>query len=71
MRFADPMGAIARLEKGGIRAIVPIADWELLEAPERFPRAAALARSTVSIPLYPTMTAPEIAAVISAASPPN
>lgn len=71
MRLADPVGTIARFEKGGVRAIVPIADWELLEAPERFPRAAALARSTVSIPLYPTMTPLEIAAVIGAASSPN
>lgn len=68
MRVADPTSAIACLEGNGVRAIVPIADWELLGAPERFPLAAALARNTVSIPLYPSLTQAEIAAVITAAS---
>lgn len=71
MRVVDPTAAIARLEHKGIRAIVPIADWELLEAPENFPRAAALARSTVSIPLYPSLTPHEIDTVIAAAATPN
>ena len=65
-RVADPTTAIARLEKRGIRAITPIADWELLDEPAKFPRAAALARSTISLPMYPSLTQHEIATVIAA-----
>jgi dTDP-4-amino-4,6-dideoxygalactose transaminase len=57
---------IAGLERDGIRAIVPIADWELLEDAENFPRAASLARSTVSLPMFPGLRREEVARVIAA-----
>jgi perosamine synthetase len=66
MRVADPSAVIAGLERDGIRAIVPIADWELLEDAENFPRAASLARSTVSLPMFPALRREEVARVIAA-----
>lgn len=55
-RLADPAGAQAKLEAGRVRAIVPLEEWELLGDPGRFPRAAALCRSTLSLPLYPSLS---------------
>jgi perosamine synthetase len=68
IRVADPIAAIARLEQNAIRAIIPIADWELLDEPEKFPRAAALAHGTVSVPIYPSLTEHEIAVIIRTAT---
>jgi perosamine synthetase len=68
LRVADPRGVIARFEQDGIRAVVPIADWELLEDAAGFRNAASLARSTVSIPIYPTLSHSEIADILRAAS---
>jgi perosamine synthetase len=69
-RAPNPPAAIAQLAETGIRAIVPIADWELLAEPGQFPRAAALARSTVSLPIYPSLTQQETATVIRGALTP-
>lgn len=68
LRVANPTALIAGFEAAGVRAIVPIADWELLDDAERFPRAAALARSTVSIPAYPSLSDAEIARIVETAS---
>ena len=64
IRVPDPHATITHLEARAIRAIIPIADWELLSEPAQFPRAAMLARSTVSMPIYPSLTQQETAAVI-------
>lgn len=55
---------IARLAQDGISAIVPVEDWELLDHPEIYPAALRLARSTVSIPAYPSLTDAEITTII-------
>ncbi len=68
VRAADPADVISRLKADAIHAIVPIADWELLEVPEKVPRAAAVARTTVSLPIYPSLTREEIGAIIATAS---
>jgi perosamine synthetase len=59
---------IEQFERGGVRAIVPIHDWELIDDAERFPRAAALSRRTISLPTYPLLTAEDVLQVIQAAS---
>jgi perosamine synthetase len=68
LRADDPAGVIAELERGGVRAIIPIEEWELLEDAAAFPRAAALARSTVSLPIYPALTENEVAAIVAVAA---
>jgi perosamine synthetase len=68
LRVSDPVAVIAGFARGGVRAIVPVEEWELLEDAAAFPRAAALARSTVSIPIYPALTASEVANIVAVAS---
>jgi perosamine synthetase len=68
IRTSKPSEAITQFEKNAIRAVVPIADWELLACAENAPRAAALARSTVSIPIHPSLTRQQIATIIAVAS---
>lgn len=64
----DTSAAIEQLERAGVRAIVPIHDWELIDDAERFPRAAALSRRTISLPTYPLLTSTDVFKVIQAAS---
>ena len=56
MLTRDPAGVIAALEKREIRAIVPFEVRELLETPALVPCARLLAQSSVSLPLYPTLS---------------
>ena len=56
MRCSEPEALINTLEAQGIRAIVPIEEWELLESSEVHDNAKALARSTVSLPIYPSLS---------------
>ena len=68
VEHADAAAAIEQFERGGVRAIVPIHDWELIEDAARFPRAAALSRRTISLPTYPLLTSAEVLKVIQTAS---
>jgi perosamine synthetase len=67
LRTDDPAQVIERLAQEGIGAIVPVAEWELLAEPDGFPRAASLSRTTVSIPIHPSLTRPDIDHIIKAA----
>ena len=62
----SPCEIIASLEAKGVRAIVPVEDWELLDTPESYPNARRLSMETVSLPLYPSLTDDEVEIVISA-----
>lgn len=53
MRCDQPSRVIAALHAQGIRAIVPIEEYELLDTPSAYPNAKALTHSTVSLPAYP------------------
>ncbi len=46
---------IKALAQNEIRAIVPIEDWELLGGGSAFPNALHLTKTTVSLPLFPTL----------------
>jgi perosamine synthetase len=62
---ADRM--IRTLSDAGITAIVPIADWELLDEGQSA-RARELARTSVSLPIYPSLQDSAVIDVIKAAS---
>lgn len=53
MRCARPTRIIAALASEGVRAIVPIEQYELLDEPVRYPVALALTNTTVSLPAHP------------------
>ncbi len=66
MRVANPEKCIATLKRAGVDAIVPILDWELPGRGRRFPRALMLSRSTVSLPVYPSLSDTEVNRIIKA-----
>lgn len=66
LKTDKPAKVIEALAAASIKAIVPIEDWELLGEPKSFPNAAALSRSTVSLPCYPSLTNEDADAVIAA-----
>jgi len=55
MRCTEPMRLIETLQHKGIRAIVPVERWELLDVPEKYPVADGLTRATISLPIYPAL----------------
>ncbi|MBC7949309.1 MAG: DegT/DnrJ/EryC1/StrS family aminotransferase [Chitinophagaceae bacterium] len=57
---------IASLKAKGVKAIVPIEDWELLDTSTAYPNAFRITRETVSLPIYPSLSDVEVETVISA-----
>jgi dTDP-4-amino-4,6-dideoxygalactose transaminase len=60
-----------RLEAGGVQAVVPVEDWELLHRylgldPEAFPNAERIAATSLSLPLYPALTAAQVDRICAA-----
>lgn len=53
MRCADPNRLIEALRNNGVRAIVPVERWELLDEPAKYPVADRLANTSISLPIYP------------------
>jgi perosamine synthetase len=70
LRAANPGEAISRLGRAGISAINPLEEWELLGAPADFPHAAALCRTTISLPIFPTLGEEGAKAVLAALEAP-
>jgi perosamine synthetase len=56
LKTTSPERTLASLERAGIGAIVPINDWELLGRSESLPNALELTRTTVSLPIYPSLS---------------
>jgi perosamine synthetase len=67
VRTAHADRMIRTLREAGITAIAPIADWELLDQGQSV-RARELARTTVSLPIYPSLQDSAVIDVIKAAS---
>jgi len=64
VRTESPRAIIDKLAQYDIKAIVPVEDWELLDAADQYPNAAALTRTTVSLPTYPLLSDEELSRVI-------
>lgn len=60
-----PATVIGRLASAGVRAIVPVEDWELLGEQDRFPHAWKWTKGTVSLPIYPSLTDAEVETVLA------
>jgi perosamine synthetase len=63
MRCDDPRRVIAALAAEGIGAIVPIEEFELLDAPANYPVARVLSNTTVSLPIYPCLRGDDVARI--------
>jgi perosamine synthetase len=66
IRSRCPRRIIEGLARHDITAIVPLADWEMLAPSEGFPNAAALARTTISLPIYPSLSDEDASRVVDA-----
>jgi len=62
----EPQQIIKSLESVGVKAVIPIEDWELLAKHESLPNSVELSKKTVSLPIYPTLTGKEIDIILSA-----
>lgn len=67
MRCADPMRLIDALRNNGVRAIVPVERWELLDEPAKYPVADRLASTSISLPIYPALKAGDAQRIASIA----
>lgn len=66
MKTNEPKKIIESLESVGVKAIIPTEDWELLGNHNLLPNSLELARKTVSLPIYPTLTDQDIDNILSA-----
>lgn len=64
LRTTEPEKVIARLAEAGVSAIIPVETWEILDCPEAYPFALDMARTTVSLPVYPSLSDKELAVVL-------
>jgi perosamine synthetase len=53
------------LESMGVKAIIPIEQWELLGEYNLFPNALKLAQESISLPIYPLLTDEELEYIVS------
>ena len=64
LRTQSPHSVIEALARNGIKAIVPVEDWELLADPEEFPNAKHFSKNTVSLPTYPLLRDEDVLRII-------
>ncbi len=64
IRVKDPHALIEQLGRDGIKAIVPVEDWELLAPAENFANAAAFARTSLSLPVFPSLSDADVARIV-------
>ena len=67
MRCDQPNRVTAALEAQGVRAIVPIEEFELLDTPSDYPNARTLTHSTVSLPAYPGLNETDVMRIVQIA----
>lgn len=70
IRVKNPNKIKKILEKKGVQTIIPIQTHELLhrylsKSPSSFPVAEEIAKTTLSLPIYPTLTSVEVKHIIS------
>jgi len=66
VRSKHPRSLIAELRRRDVEAIVPVEDWELLGPAQDYPAALAFARTTVSLPTYPSLSDDDMRHIVAA-----
>ena len=64
LKTSEQKRIIEKLEMKGIKAIIPLEDWELLGEKDSNPNSLEFCRNTVSIPIYPSLTDEEVELII-------
>ena len=64
LKTSEQKNIIGKLEKNGVRAIIPLEDWELLGEKDSSPNGLQFSRNTVSIPIYPSLKDEEVELII-------
>ena len=65
IRINNPAKVKDRLLKKNIKTIVPIEDWELLGSNSKYKNAHHLTQSTLSLPIYPSLSNIDVMNIIS------
>jgi perosamine synthetase len=68
MKTKTPQDIINRLNSSGIKSIVPIEDWELLGDASLFPNAHEMTQTTISLPIYPSLSNSDVDYIIETVS---
>lgn len=61
----NPKKILEKLKQNNIDCIIPIEEWELLSKSKLFPNAKKLTRTTLSLPIYPSLTNEQVNKIIS------
>lgn len=64
IRVNNPVEIKEKLFKHGIKVIIPIEDWELLDNSTEYHNAYSLTQTTLSLPIYPSLTNKEVENII-------
>ena len=65
IRVNNPVKIKGKLLKQGIKTIIPIEDWELLDNGSEYKNAYHLTQTTLSLPIYPSLTSKEVNNIIT------
>ncbi len=65
IKVNNPVEIKDKLLKQGIRTIIPIEDWELLDNSSEYKNAYNLTQTTLSLPIYPSLTSKEVNIIIT------
>jgi len=60
LKCVDPYSCIQALSNKGVRAIVPIEEFELLDKIKSYPNAVTFCKGTISLPCYPSLKIGEV-----------
>jgi perosamine synthetase len=64
IKVDSPVEIKEKLLKQGVKVIIPIEDWELLDSGFKYNNAYNLTKSTLSLPIYPSLKNEEIKYII-------
>jgi len=65
IKVNNPVEIKDKLLKQGIKTIIPIEDWELLDNSSEYKNAYNLTQTTLSLPIYPSLTSKEVNNIIT------
>ena len=65
LKTKNPRKIISTLSSAGINSIIPTEDWEIFGEPNLLTNSISLAKETVSLPIYPSLTDEDLEYIIS------